>query len=106
MSQIEGNRDKLVQDFHAVVADAEQLLKSVAAAGGEKTVALRESAERSLKAARARLAELEGAAEQKARAAVGATDAYVKGHPWQSVAVAAGVAAVVGMIVGLLLNRR
>jgi ElaB/YqjD/DUF883 family membrane-anchored ribosome-binding protein len=106
MSMVERGRDKLVEDFHALAADVERLLESVADSGNERTIALRASAERSLKAGRMRLAELEGAAEHRVRAVARNTDQYVHGHPWQSMAVVAGTAAVAGIALGLLLNRR
>jgi ElaB/YqjD/DUF883 family membrane-anchored ribosome-binding protein len=106
MTDAQVARDKLLHDFNEVVADTEQLLKAAAASGGEKTQALRSNVEHSLKAARERLLELEADAEKRARAAAKATDAYVHGHPWQSIAMAAGVSAVLGIVVGLLLNRR
>src|SRR5688572_19276752 len=95
MTDAQVAKDKLLHDFNEVVADTEQLLKSAASAGGEKAQALRASVEHSLKAARERLQELEHDAEKRARAAARATDAYVHGHPWQSIAIAAGVSAVV-----------
>jgi len=98
--------DKLVQDFNEVVTDAEQLLKSIAAAGGEKSQALRATLEENLKTSRERLRELEERAVERTRAAARATDAYVHGHPWQSIAIVAGITAIVGIVVGLLLNRR
>ena len=51
----DGTTDKLIEDFNAVIADTEQLLKSVAAVGGEKAGAMRASAEQNLNAARERL---------------------------------------------------
>ena len=98
--------DKLVQDFNEVVTDAEDLLKSIAAAGGEKSQAMRAALEETLKTSRERLRELEERAVQRTRAAARATDEYVHGHPWQSIAIGAGLAAIVGIVVGLLLNRR
>jgi len=106
MTQAQVARDKLLHDFNEVVADTEALLKSVAATGGEKTQALRASVEHSLQAARERLHELEEDARTRALAAAKATDAYVRGHPWQSIAIASGIAAVAGIVLGLLLNRR
>lgn len=99
-------KDKLLHDFNEVVADTEQLLKSVASAGGEKSQALRASIEQNLKAARERLHQLEERALDRTRATARATDEYVHGHPWQSIAIASGLAAIVGVVVGLLLNRR
>jgi ElaB/YqjD/DUF883 family membrane-anchored ribosome-binding protein len=106
MSSTEVSKEKLVKDFNTVIAETEQLLKTVAAAGGEKTVALRESVEHSLKAAKERLSEFQETAAQKAKLAVRTTDEYVHGHPWQSIAIVAGVCAIVGVVIGLLLNRR
>lgn len=106
MTQAQAGREKLLHDFNEVVADTEQLLKSVAATGGEKSQALRANVEQSLKAARERLVELEEDARARALAAAKATDAYVHGHPWQSIAIVSGIAAVAGIVVGLLLNRR
>jgi ElaB/YqjD/DUF883 family membrane-anchored ribosome-binding protein len=99
-------RDELVNEFNTVVADTEHLLKSIAAAGGEKAQAMRSTVEQNLVAARERLQGLEQAAEARARSAVKATDQYVHGHPWQSVAIAAGIGALAGIVVGLMLNRK
>lgn len=99
-------RDEVLKDFGAIVEDTEQLLKSMAAAGGEKAQAMRTSVEQNLRSAKARLQELERAVEDKARTAARATDAYVHEKPWASVAVAAALAAIIGVVIGLLLNRR
>jgi ElaB/YqjD/DUF883 family membrane-anchored ribosome-binding protein len=106
MNEAQVARDKLLQDFNEVVADTEQLLKSVASAGGEKTQALRANVEQSLKVAKERLHKLEDTAVERTRAAAKATDQYVHVHPWESIGIAAGIAGVVGIVVGLLLNRR
>lgn len=102
----QASREKLVQDFSAVVADTEQLLKSVGAASGEKAQSLRTSLEQNLQHARERLHELEAGAAEKLRARAHATDEYVHGHPWQSIGIVAAVSAIVGIVLGLLLNRR
>jgi ElaB/YqjD/DUF883 family membrane-anchored ribosome-binding protein len=99
-------KDKLLHDFNEVVADTEQLLKSVAAAGGEKSQALRANVEQSLKLAKEKLRDIQDEATERTRAAAKKTDEYVHDHPWQSLAVVAGVAAVIGVVLGLLLNRR
>ena len=105
-ASVDVTKTKLAEDFNEVIADTEQLLKSVASGGGEKATALRAAIEQNLKAAKDRLQELEEAAAQRARAAAKAADNYVHGHPWQSIGIAAGIAAIVGVVVGLLLNRR
>ena len=106
MNETQAAREKLLQDFNEVVSDTEQLLKSVASAGGEKTQALRANVEQSLKAANDRLHQLEETAVARTRAAAKATDQYVHGHPWESIGLAAAIAGVIGIVVGLLLNRR
>jgi ElaB/YqjD/DUF883 family membrane-anchored ribosome-binding protein len=102
----DATKDKLIEDFNAVIADTEQLLKSVAAVGGEKASAMRASVEENLKTARQRLGELEDAALDRARAAAESTDEYVRANPWQSIGIAAGLGALAGIIVGLMMNRR
>ena len=101
-SDIKVSRERLMADFNAVVADAEQLLKSVASEGGDKAQALRAKVEENLNVAKARLRDLEGSLEEKAKEAAKLTEGYVQEHPWQTL----GIAAALGVLVGLLLNRR
>jgi ElaB/YqjD/DUF883 family membrane-anchored ribosome-binding protein len=103
---VDVTKEKLIEDFNAVIADTEQLLKSVAATGGEKASALRSGVEQNLKVAKERLQHLEQAAAEKMRATAKATDQYVHVNPWQSIGIAAGISAIIGIVVGLLLNRR
>lgn len=103
---INSSMEKLIADFNAVVADSEQLLKSLAAAGGEKSAGLRASAEEHLRAAREQLEDLKAGAVERGRAAAEATDEYVHTNPWQSIGMAVVVAALAGLMIGVLLNRR
>ncbi len=106
MNDTQAARDKLVEDFTAVIADSEQLLRAMASAGGEKAQALRGDLERKLRDARERLQDIQGAAADRARVAARQADDYVHDHPWESIAIGAGIAAVIGIIVGLLASRR
>jgi len=106
MSDTQAAREKLIEDFGAIVADSEQLLKAMAAASGEKAQALRSDLERKLRDARERIDEIQGAAGERARAAARQADDYVHDHPWESIAIGAGIAAVVGIVLGLLISRR
>ena len=103
---LEASREQLLKDFNAVVTDTEALLKSAAAAGGEKADAWRANVERNLQTAKTKLIALEEAAVERTKAAARATDDYVHDNPWQSVGIAAGAGLAVGLVIGLLLNRR
>lgn len=95
-------RDQLVADMKAVIADAEELLKATAGAAGERIGAARARAEETLKAARAKLANLDDVVLDHAKDAARATDKYVRDNPWGAV----GIAAVVGLLAGVLISRR
>ena len=93
---------QLIHDFKAVVADAEALLKATAGQGGETMAAARAKVVESLAAAKAKMTDAEAALLARTKAAAKATDEYVHGHPWQAI----GIAASVGVVVGLLIGRR
>ena len=96
------NTDKLVQDLKLVVADAEELLRATASQAGERAAAARARIEQSLERARVKLDEVESAVADSTRQVANAADVYVHEHPWS----AGGVAAGIGLIVGLLMSRR
>jgi ElaB/YqjD/DUF883 family membrane-anchored ribosome-binding protein len=102
MAANESARAKLVEDFSAVLAEAEDMLKRAATETGEKARDLRTQVEAKLLTAKLRLQELEGQAIDHAKAAARATDDYVHDNPWQAI----GVAAAVGFLVGLVISRR
>ncbi len=103
---MEVTREKLVEDLNSVVAETEKLLKDTASASGEKVAAWRADVERSLRSSKERLAALEHTAIERARATARATDAYVHDKPWQAIGITAGVGVLVGLAVGMMLNRR
>jgi ElaB/YqjD/DUF883 family membrane-anchored ribosome-binding protein len=103
---MEATREQLLKDFNAVVTDTEALLKSAAAASGEKADAWRVNVERNLQTAKAKLVAMEEAAVERTKAAARATDEYVHEKPWQAVGISAGVGLAIGLVIGLLLNRR
>ena len=96
------NQDQLINEFKTVVADAEALLKATANTGGDKLAEIRAKAEESLGVAKARMIDVQAEVVARTKAAAKATDAYVHENPWRSV----GLAASVGVVVGLLIGRR
>ncbi len=93
---------KLMEDLRAVVRDAEELLRATAGHTGERIDAVRLRAEESLRHAKERMGEVQDDVLQGAHDAAEAATDYVKKNPWQSVGIAAGV----GLLLGLLLRRR
>ena len=100
-TESETGKERLVQDFRAVVADAEELLRATAGQTGEKVAAGRERIQENLNVAKVRLNEAEFAMIEKAEHAAKATDKYVHENPWTSV----GAGAAVGVIIGMLIGR-
>ena len=96
------NAAKLMEHLQAVVRDAEALLQATAHDTGERVNSVRARAEESLQQAKARLAEAQDEVLQGVRDATDATEGYVKKNPWASLGIAAGV----GLVIGLLLRRR
>jgi ElaB/YqjD/DUF883 family membrane-anchored ribosome-binding protein len=95
-------REKIIDDFGAVLSEAEELQKRAGTETGDRARDLRSQVESKLLAAKLRLQELEGQALDQAKNAARYTDEYVHDNPWAAI----GVAAAVGFVVGLLMNRR
>jgi len=95
-------REQLAADLKAVIADAEELLKATAGAAGERIAAARARAEETVRAAKEKLSGLDEEIIDRAKDAARATDDYVREHPWGAV----GVAAVAGLLIGILIARR
>lgn len=81
----------LMDDLRAVMADAEELLRATAGEAGPKVQEVRARAEETLRNARDHM---QGAGRQ--------LDAQVREHPWAAVGVAAGL----GLLLGVLLARK
>ncbi len=88
---METAKNNLMDDLRAVLADAEELLRATADQAGPHVQEVRARAEESLRAARERL---EGTGRQ--------LDAQVREHPWAAVGIAAGI----GLVLGILLSRK
>jgi ElaB/YqjD/DUF883 family membrane-anchored ribosome-binding protein len=87
--------EKLTQDVKVLATDLQELLKATASQTGERIAGARARVEGSLATARDTIT-------IQAREAAQTTDRYARQHPWET----AGVAALVGAIVGFLIARR
>lgn len=96
------SKDQLMSDLKVVISDAEELLRMTADQVGEGAADVRSRITARLNQAKSDLLHLQEAAVAKAKAAGHATDEFVHENPWKSVGIAAGI----GLVVGLLVSRR
>lgn len=89
-------------DVQNAISRAEDMFNQAATAGGDRAAELRERAMEQLRVLREKLADAQDTVVSKGRAAAHATDDYVHDHPWKAIATAGAI----GVVVGLLLNRR
>jgi ElaB/YqjD/DUF883 family membrane-anchored ribosome-binding protein len=97
----ETSKEKLVTDLKTLIGDAEELLKATTNQAGEKVTAARQKIEQSLIEGKKALADAEKIVIQKSKEYADVADDYVRENPWSAVGVAAGV----GLILGLLIRR-
>jgi ElaB/YqjD/DUF883 family membrane-anchored ribosome-binding protein len=83
--------DRFMNELRNVIADAEDLLRATADQTGPKVQEVRARAEESLRAAREHL---QGAGKQ--------LDSQVRENPWAAVGIAAGI----GLLIGVLMARK
>jgi ElaB/YqjD/DUF883 family membrane-anchored ribosome-binding protein len=93
---------RLKDDMAAVLRDVEVLMQASAEYGGEKSAEARAKIRESLDAAKRRLHEAEQAAIRRGEDAVHATEDYTRKNPWQALGIAAGI----GLVIGVLVARR
>jgi ElaB/YqjD/DUF883 family membrane-anchored ribosome-binding protein len=94
--------EQLLQDVRQVLSSTEDLLHAAGDEGGDKARELRERVSKNLRLAKERLVDVEQAMVGKAKAAAKVTDQYVHENPWKSIGIAAGV----GLLLGMLISRR
>jgi ElaB/YqjD/DUF883 family membrane-anchored ribosome-binding protein len=98
MHENEVTAEKLAADLRLVISDAEALLRATVGQAGETAAAARAKMQETLESAKLELGPLAEEAAERVRAA----DDYVRTNPWQAV----GIAALVGIALGLLISRR
>jgi ElaB/YqjD/DUF883 family membrane-anchored ribosome-binding protein len=89
-------------DVKALVKDAQSLLTAAAALTGTKADDLRERGMAMLDVALGKASKYQDQAAVKGKELAHTADVYVKDNPWRTVAVAAGV----GLLLGVVLGRK
>lgn len=102
MSSINHQKNKLLSDLQQVIQDAEHLLKSSEHSASDQIHSAKEKIEAALRHTKSELEQLEESVVTKGKEVADSADTYVKKHPWQSVGIAAGV----GVLIGLLIARK
>lgn len=97
----EAAKEKLVGDLKTLIGDAEELLKASATQAGEKFSVARQKIEQSLVEGKKSLADAEKLLVKKGKEAADVADDYVRENPWGAVGIAAGI----GLVLGLLIKR-
>jgi ElaB/YqjD/DUF883 family membrane-anchored ribosome-binding protein len=96
------NRDKFVQDMRLVISDAEELLRATASQAGERIGVARERIQDSINQAKTKLADVQALAMERAQQAARYSEEYVRDNPWRAIGIAAGI----GLVLGIILSRR
>ncbi len=95
-------RERLTESLKDMVDDADRLLAKTERTGSEQFKAAREKFESQLTRAKDELRRLEASAIESAKRAAQATDHAVHEHPYTAMGLAAGV----GLLIGMLISRR
>lgn len=96
------NSENLIGDFKALMADAEELIKATASHDDGPLGTIRSKALETLNSAKESLSSVEGTMTEKAKVVAERTDEFVHRNPWEAVGVAAGI----GLLLGLFIRRR
>jgi ElaB/YqjD/DUF883 family membrane-anchored ribosome-binding protein len=91
-------RERVKQDMHALMRDAEEMLKATAGDMSEKAKHARVQLSEALDKAKSTYRHL----EERTVAAARATDKVIRDHPYESIGIAFGV----GLLIGVLVSRK
>ena len=94
--------EQLIGEFKSLMADAEALIKATEDHPSETISSIRNKALETLAGAKESLSGIEGKMLDKAKVAAEGADDFVHRNPWEAVGVAAGL----GLLVGLFIGRR
>ncbi|HTU66058.1 MAG TPA: DUF883 family protein [Steroidobacteraceae bacterium] len=99
------NAESTVNELNRVIAQAEELLKTLGEEGGAAAEAVRQRVVRTIGNAKVRLAEAGTRAREAGINAARVTDEYVHDNPWKSIAYGAAAGAAVALVASLLIRR-
>ncbi|HTN72156.1 MAG TPA: DUF883 family protein [Methylomirabilota bacterium] len=97
----ETTKDRLMGDLRSLIGDAEELLKATTSQAGEKIAVARQRIEQSVIEGKKALADAEQVVIKKSKECAEIADDYVRENPWSAVGIAAGL----GLVLGLLIRR-
>lgn len=100
--QAQIHSEDLISDFKALMADAEDLIKATGSHEDGSLGAIRLKALDTLNNAKDTLSSVEGTLIDKAKVVAEGADDFVHRNPWEAVGVAAGL----GLLIGLFIRRR
>jgi ElaB/YqjD/DUF883 family membrane-anchored ribosome-binding protein len=98
------NSESVVVELNRIVAQAEDLLKTLGEEGGAAVEAVRQRVLRTVGQAKVKIADASTRARGAANDAAKATDRYVQDNPWKSIAYGAAAGAVVAIIAAAVLR--
>lgn len=101
-STLNGNMNAVQTDVKTLVKDAQALLTAAAALTGEKAEDMRARGMQLLDVALGKASHVQGQALVKGKELAHSADVYVRDNPWRTIAAAAGV----GLLVGVILGRK
>lgn len=101
-SSLNGSLNDASADVKGLVKDAQALLTAAASLTGKKADELRERGMQLLDVATGKASKYQDQALDKGKELARTADVYVSDNPWRTVAVAAGV----GLLVGMMLGRK
>ena len=102
LNEVTAGADQLIGEFKSLMADAEALIKATEDHPGETLSSIRNKALETLSSAKASLSGVEGKLADKAKVVADGADDFVHRNPWEAVGVAAGI----GLLLGLFMRRR
>jgi len=99
---VSSGADKLIGEFKALMADAEALIQATEDHPNETISSIRNKALETLAGAKESLSGIEGKLSVKAKEVAEGVDDFVHRNPWEAVGIAAGL----GLLIGLFISRR